>query len=116
MEEQQRQQLYHVDTLLLERNQKEHFARAAPKSNGDGGDVSTANHVPSAGIASMVRESSQQNGSTAAVLAPGGDQSANGPVSTQQQPEQQQVQQQQPGNRGVSACVLSWPALSPIDA
>ncbi|CAL8463327.1 g2861 [Coccomyxa elongata] len=101
MEEQQREQLYNVDTVLLERNQKEHFARAAPASNGDGNaDVSTANHVPSAGIASMVRESSQQNGSTAAMRAPAGGPSANGPASAQQQPEQQPVQQQQPGSRG----------------
>lgn len=116
MEEQQREQLYNVDTVLLERNQKEHFARAAPASNGDGNaDVSTANHVPSAGIASMVRESSQQNGSTAAMRAPAGGPSASGPVSAQQQPDQQPVQQQQPGSREVSACafVLCIPVLAP---
>ncbi|BDA48811.1 probable phosphatidylinositol 4-phosphate 5-kinase 1 [Coccomyxa sp. Obi] len=106
LQEQQRKQLRHVDTTLLERNQKEHFARAAPASNGDGGDASAANHVPSAGIASVVRESSQQNGGPAAMPAPGGGHiPANGPVSTQQLPEQERVQQQEPGSRGGQASV-----------
>lgn len=92
-EELQHRQLTKVDTLLLERNQKEHYARAARDSS-NGEESNPANHVPSSGIASVVRGSTapQQNG-TASISAPGVVSHGNGPVgdaNSRQQPTQQQ--------------------------
>ena len=118
-EEQQHKQLTQVDTLVLERNHREHYARS---SNPDSEESNPANHVPSSGIANVVRNSTavhpQQNG-TPSTSAPGGAEDAghsNGPSRNtdgqQQQPKQQQQQQDPPDcsmvSNGVGHTAYLW--------
>lgn len=81
--------LYQVDTVVLERNHNEHYARAAAVCSSDGEEASNANHIPSSGVSNIVRssESSRQNGSASTLAQADSNGHMSGASGQQQQAE-----------------------------